>query len=274
MFSVFKIFSHFSLCLASGKCLASVMRHFFFLQYKVALFPGKIPLSDVDNPLDAAVPFKPEWVAVYLDFSTFWIRTQGFLLEAFGRRALPFARDFILSMGGLYRKAAEVYARNVSTTRRPRYLGNLRFILIHAVDPHLMCIPSLHVMVVIRAYTAFRAMVGALGGEARFAAEVDDVRRHALAIAESILYVKQHSVNCIPAAMYAMTRFDGALFPPEEAERFVGSLFASADGMGAEDVAAIKSRIVGLYAEFLREGEGAEDWTEPLVEFLRLRRRP
>ncbi|MDR3302035.1 MAG: hypothetical protein LBT01_05845 [Spirochaetaceae bacterium] len=272
-FSVFKIFSYLALWKAALTCLFLVLKNFFFLQYKTALFSGKIPLSDADNPLDEAIPFKPDWVAVYMDFATFWIRTQGFLLETFGKTAHPYVKDFIFSMGRLYQTAAEVYRLNVSTTKRPAYYGNFHFIVIHLIDPHLMCIPSLHVMVMIRTYTKFRAMLGALGADAQFAAEIEAARKHAIAITESILYVKQHSVNCIPAAMYAMTRFDSKLFPPEEGARFVDALFQDgADGISSEKSIEIKTCIAALYKQFLDEGEQAADWKAPLLAFLQTRR--
>ena len=64
-------------------------------------------------------------------------------------------RDFIYTMGDLYAFAAEVYKRNMSTTKRPFYIARPRFFVIHMLDPHLMCIPSLHVMVVIHTYLQF-----------------------------------------------------------------------------------------------------------------------
>jgi hypothetical protein len=171
-------------------------------------------------------------------------------------------------MGRLYAFAAGVYTRNLSTTRRPRYLGSLRFVLIHAADPHLMCIPSLHVMVMIRSYTGFAAMVRQLGDEEALAPRLLETRRGALAITEAVLYVKQHSVNCIAAAMYAMSRFDPS-FPPGEAEAFVSGLFTGPGPIDPEDRAVLRDYMLGLYRRFLKEGEGAASWEEPLLRFLR-----
>jgi hypothetical protein len=191
----------------------------------------------------------------------------GFLLAEFGERGIPAVRDFIDSMGKLYAFAAEVYSQHLSTTRRPRYLSRLRFVLIHLADPHLMCIPSLHVMVVIRTYTRFRETVKTLGDAGQYAPLIEEVRRGALAITEAILYVKQHSVNCIPAALYAMTRFDEACFPPEEAEDFVSRLFTETGS--PPESPAIREHIIELYRRFLREGRDSRSWTDPLLAFLR-----
>jgi hypothetical protein len=115
------------------------------------------------------------------------------------------------------------------------------------------------------------------------------MKQGALAITQAILFVKQHSVNCVAAAMYAMTCFDRDLFPPEEAEAFTNLLFG--DPPPPPDAAAMKNRlrpcaaprtklppadaveirahIISLYRLFLAEGKDARDWTEPLLRFLR-----
>jgi hypothetical protein len=238
--------------------------NFFFLQYKAAFLPGKVPVSRADHPLDKKIPFTPRKVDVYLDFVAFWVRILGFLLRRFGRRGLEPVRRFMESMGKLYAWAAQVYHKNLSTTDRPRYLERPRFVVIHAFDPHLMCIPSLHVMVVIRSYTLFRKTLSSLGG-AEFP-QIGEIRKGSLAISEAVLYVKQHSVNCISAAMYAMTCFDKTLFPPEEAERFVSELFR--EGLPEKDGEEIRAHIVSLYRRFLAE-QGEGDWTGPLLSFLK-----
>ncbi|GHV81258.1 hypothetical protein AGMMS49944_30490 [Spirochaetia bacterium] len=99
------------------RCIASVFRNFFFLQNRASLLPGRIPVSQVDHPLDAAIPFHPRWVNIYHDFSPFWIRILGFLLSRYRRRAIQPAKDFINAMNRIYCFAAEVYSKNMSTTR-------------------------------------------------------------------------------------------------------------------------------------------------------------
>ena len=210
---------------------------------------------------------------MYLDFVPFWIRTVGFLLKRYGKAATAAGADFVETMGRLYLYAGEVYRENLSTTRRPRCFKNPRFILIHVTDPHLMCVPSLHVMVVVRCYTKFKAIVRTFGEEAALESQIQELFRGALAITESILFVKQHSVNCIAAAMYAMTRYDAALFPPEEAERFASELYRTAAELTPQDAEAVRSHIIGLYRKFLAEGSQSTDWRKPLLDFLAETRR-
>jgi hypothetical protein len=250
------------------KAIRAIVYNFFFLQYKAAILPGRTPVSRVDHFLDRKIPFTPGKVAVYLDFVAFWVRALGFLLRHFRRRAREPVRYFIESMGRLYAWAAQVYTKHLSTTERPRYLARPRFVVIHAVDPHLMCIPSLHVMVVIRTYTLFRQILRSLGEDGSYAPEIEELKKGALAISEAVLFVKQHSVNCISAAMYAMTRFDRDLFPSEEAELFASELFRLT--LEKEDGEAIRSHILSLYRDFAAEGErSGVDWTEPLLKFLK-----
>jgi hypothetical protein len=260
------------------RCIASILRNFFFLQSRAAFLPGLIPVSKVDHPLDSKIPFLPTKVNIYLDFVAFWIRTMGFLLRHCGRKALEPVRNFMETMGGLYALAAEVYRKNLSTTERPFYIRSPRFLIIHSLDPHLMCIPSLHVMVVIRTYTRFAEILKLIGEEERFAQNVEELRRGALAITEAVLYIKQHSVNCIPAAMYAMTKFDSSLFPPEEAERFASDIFIDAEKPDKAETLEIRERIVSLYRRFLAHSQAPQcnspkynstDWTEPLLAFLK-----
>ena len=258
-------------------CIASIARNFFLLQYRAAFLPGRIPVTRVDHPLDKCIPFLPGRVVIYLDFVAFWIRTVGFLLRTYGRRIFEPVRNFLQTMGGLYAFAAELYRKNLSTTERPFYIRRLRFLLIHIVDPHLMCIPSLHVMIVIRTYTLFREIIKKLQEEDRFASQAEELYRGALGITEAVLYVKQHSVNCISAAMYAMTRFEPALFPQAEAERFVSDLFSDVKHLvplsgteksRQETAEEIREHILSLYRHFVESGNNP-DWTEPLLNFLK-----
>jgi hypothetical protein len=249
--------------------IGSVFRYFFIPQHRAALFPGRIPVSVVDHPLDKKVPFTPHLVGTYLDFIAFWVRMLGYILGKYGDRAQQAAEDFLVSTARLYRTAAEVYSKNLSTTERPRYFRHLRFVLIHLTDPHLMCIPSLHVMIVIWTYTKFRDIIRHLDkGEGSEAEHIAELMRGAQDITEAVLFVKQHSVNCIAAAMYAMTRFDGDLFPRDEAYLFVSELFVHNALPNPDDGGLIRDYIWDLYCRFLDEGDGASSWEAPLLLFF------
>jgi hypothetical protein len=273
------------------RCTASILHNFFFRQYRAALLPGRVPVSRVDHPLDLKIPFVPSWVTIYLDFVMYWIRMLAFLLHTYGRRAYDATREFIVSMGRLYAFAAQSYQKNFSTTDRPFYIARPRFFLIHLFDPHLMCVPSLHVMVVVWTYKNFEAILKSFNDDRRYAAQIEEMKQGALAITHAILFIKQHSVNCIAAALYAMTRFDGELFPPEEAEAFIRQLFweappeapagrlpanykvrpwaAPRTKIPAGDVSIIRDHITSLFRRFIEEGKTAREWEAPLLNFMR-----
>ena len=265
--TIIKIMANSRLRVTALRCIAAIFHNFFFRQYRSAFLPGLVPVSRADHLLDGKIPFMPGKVHIYLDFVGFWIRCLGFLLKNCGHRAVEPVRNFMETMGRLYAFAAEIYKKNLSTTERPFYIARPRFLLIHMADPHLMCIPSLHVMIVIRTYTLFREIAKSLGEEGRFAFQTEELRRGALAITEAVLYVKQHSVNCIPAALYTMSKFEPDLFPPAEAERFTADLFVGEAVPGKEDAGEIKAFIVSMYRRFL--SEGGNEWQKPLLDFLK-----
>ena len=289
----YKTFSVSSLRPATIGCIARIFYNFFLRQHIAAWLPGKVPVSRVDHPLDLKIPFVPAWVTIYLDFVFFWLRMLTFLLRRYGRRVYDAVREFTVSMGRMYAFAAESYCKNFSTTDRPFYIARPRFLVIHMLDPHLMCVPSLHVMVVIRTYAKFAEILRSLGEADVLKAQIEEMRQGALAITQAILFVKQHSVNCIPAALYAMTCFDGDLFPPDDAEAFVDQLFgkppappptengrplknyrmrpcaAPRTTLPPQDIADIKAHIITLYRRFLAEGKTARNWEQPLLDFMR-----
>jgi hypothetical protein len=122
-------------------------------------------------------------------------------------------------------------------------------------------------MVVIRTYTKFAEMAKVLGENP--GGEIEELRKGALKITEAILYVKQHSVNCIPAALYAMTSFSPELFPQREAESFAASLLTNEKIPLPDDRQAIRNHIIKLYRDFLEAGKNAPSWEIPLLEFLK-----
>ncbi|MDR0411400.1 MAG: hypothetical protein LBH75_05455 [Treponema sp.] len=258
VFSLFQDKITSNVCLP---CIGKIFYNFFFRQYKAKLLQNT-PVVNVDHIMDEKIPFLPQKVNIYLGFIAFWIRTAGFLLKTGIKKE---AADLVASIGKLYAFAAEVYMKYMSTTKRPRYLKTLRFILIHALDPHLMCIPSLHVMVVMLTYKRFAISTPG------FESQKSELRDGALSITESVLYVKQHSVNCVAAAFYALSRFDEALFPPWEIEALTACLFT--DGTIPEpDAVLIREYILTLYRKFINESRipPSEDqlWEKPLLNFL------
>jgi len=146
-------------------------------------------------------------------------------------------------------------------------------------------------MIVVWTYTRLAGIIKSFNDAGRYAAQIEEIKQGALAITHAILFVKQHSVNCIAAALYAMTRFGGELFTPEEAENFIKQLFweappdapagrlpanfkvrpwaAPRTKIPAADASIIKTHITGLFRRFLEEGKTARKWEEPLLNFMR-----
>jgi len=150
-----------------------------------------------------------------------------------------------------------------------------------------MCIPSLHVMVVIYTYTTFAKIAKSYGEEDKLKEQVLEMKYGALAIVQAILYVKQHSINCVAAALYAMNCYSNDLFPPEEADDFMNLLFSpipdfcelhtktihpSAAPKTKLPVTVqneIKEYILMLFRRFISERKSFESWDEPLLRFLK-----
>ena len=249
--------------------LATVFRDFFGLQFAVKFGFKKIPVINVDHPLDAKVPFTPHRVGVYLDFVAFWIRPLGYIRKRYGRKAgVLYTARFLALVDRCYRDAAQVYRFRMTTTKRPKYYKG-KFRIIHLFDPHLLCVPSLHVIVVALAYTFYRVAFEELGMDAEEAKALnEELFAGAVAIGETVLYIKQHSVNCIPAALYALSRVWPEEVTPSNVVEFVNALFAGADDVAPVDAALIRSHIMDMYEELFLEGCHDSDWITPLQRWL------
>ncbi len=255
--------------------LSTVMKDFFLLQFAVKFGFKNIPIVSVDHPLDATVPFTPAKVSVYLDFVAFWIRPLAYIGRRSGLEAqLEYTKKFLALVDLSYRRAAEVYRFRMSTTERPKYYrGN--FLTIHLFDPHYLCVPSLHVMVVVLAYNFYRKAFAELGYPAE---EQDALNREmftgAVAITETVLYIKQHSVNCIPAALYSMTHILDAeamgsdALKPAEVVHFIDQLFHNSDEVRPTEAAAIRAYITDLFEHSLLEGCHDTTWTDTVYRWI------
>ncbi|MDR1231479.1 MAG: hypothetical protein LBK61_08775 [Spirochaetaceae bacterium] len=271
--SLFRLITNKKLAPHFFKTARLIRKNFFSLQNRARRHPNLIPVVNVDHPLDKTIPFHPKWAMTYHDFSAFWIRTAARL----SREASPeAAADFITSMGDLYIAAAEVYTRHMSTTRRPRSFANIGCVAIQLFDPHLLCVPSLHVMVCVHTWIKARQLLETAAQSPANKTYIERLFDHAVFITESILYMKQHSVNCIPAALYAMTCFEPDIFTRKDAAIFTAALFK--DERNAQiapvDRAAIRAFVETSYAGYMQEREnllaaGNSDWTAPLIAFLK-----
>jgi hypothetical protein len=267
---------------AALRLAVEVLRSFFAPQFANAIARRR-PVVNVDHPLDAMIPFEPGYVGKYLEFMKLWMGTFYSLWCLYGDAAIPELAAYVDSIRALYADAGKVYLTVHTTTTRPAKNYNLRFAIIHATDPHLNCIPSLHVLIVAANWMLAERFMASVPRPDRAprrgfdaAAWLDSLRGEALAITESVLFVKQHSVNCVGASLYCLRRFFPC-FEGERSEDFVRDLFSGKTARGGAS-----TRIEPQLAERLRLrmrevrdeleavfGAGPErGWSAPILEFI------
>lgn len=252
--------------------VATVFKRFFFDQFiygqKLSLRAENVPaVRNVEHPLDATIPVRYEAVGVYLTFVQLWISALSYLRRRIGPSFDTDVALFIADLGRCYADAASVYSRCLSTTRRPPKAPSPRLAFIYAVDPHLFCVPSLHVLVVCYTYKRLEDLLRARGALVEFGAELASVRSRAIAITESILYVRQHSVNCIPTAL-AMLSVILPSYDEAEAEAFLSALFVNDGDIPEEGRKAVLSYMLGLYGSIKAAGPGKEGLYEAIGNFV------
>lgn len=261
---------HWSAFKVLVKYLRTVIFDFFLLQFSVKFGWRKIPVLPVDHELDTKVPFVPGKVEVYLDFINFWIRPMSFLIERFGvKTAIPYCAEYLRVIEECYTQAARMYKFRMSTTRRPPVGKNKHFRMIHIMDPHYLCVPSLHVTIVSLAYNFYRKVFDELElpqDEKDFYNK--ELYEGALAITETVLYVKQHSVNCIPAALYMCLYVLKDTFSIEGAIQFIDDLFVQSTDISPEHKKEIHEYIGFFFERLLLEGCNEDDWVIPVQRWI------
>lgn len=250
--------------------LKTVITEFFLLQFKVKWGWKKISVVQVSDVIDTEIPFLPEKSDIYLDFINFWIRSLNFTVLRLGRKkALPHLASFMAAIGTAYHEAARVYKITMSTTPRPVAGNHKNMKTIHRLDPHLLCVPSLHVGVVVLTHTFFTHVFRKEGlsqeEQEQYSKELWD---GAVEITETVLYVKQHSVNCIPAALYMMTHLLKDQFTIQDATNFIDCLFVDSSHIPAQQGQTIRNHIHYMYDRLLLEGCNEEDWIVPVLRWL------
>lgn len=249
----------------------NALEHFFLPQFASRLRPHLRPVASLSHPLDRDIPFRPREVVAYLGYMTFWFKTLRWLYDRIGKAALP---DILRSMDEvlrLYREAGAIYRRCSSTTStRAALPGHPYFTLIYLVDPHLACIPSLHILLIchneIGAAHILRRHGLSTGENREF---LEAVREEAKRITEAVLLVKQHSVVDVAPTLFLLT----ALFPDfrrGEVRAFVGRLFHDWPRTEAYKQ-SLRALILTTYDEFLAdyEARGRTGHREQIVEFLK-----
>lgn len=247
--------------------LHTIWSHFFAPQLMTQYKLRRRPVAWVDHPLDKKIPFKPHHVSIYLSFTSLWIKSIGFIYREFGRQSLNEIIKFVEALTSLYLESSKVFLQIQSTTNRPRYVGGFYFQVIHLFDPHLHCIPSLHVEIVCLNYTFMSNIIDKFAeNPAEYQREKDYLWRQAVLITNSILLIKQHSVNCVAAGLFTLTSNN---YPFEEKDSFqmIDALFTgSGNTLPAGD--EIRRYIHKLYNHFLEENRSKTS-AKVLVDFLR-----
>lgn len=249
--------------------LGTVIKDFFAAQFLAKWKLSRVHVVNVQSPVDDLIPFVPSKVEVYLRFINYWLQPLSMLIARWGmKRAMPACREFISLVRRCYLEASRVYRVRLSTTDRPacRERG---FRMIHFFDPHLMCVPSLHISIIALCLSYFQKKILAQddfsdGDRAMWG---DELQTEAVAIAESVLFIKQHSVHCVSAALYMMTRITDGLFTDSDARDFLGRLFRGNEIPGENSKAAV-DYMLSLFNRFSDEGRRASEWHEPLVRWL------
>ncbi len=247
----------------------SIIAVFFVLQFGKKWGFLKIPVVHVDHPLDKKIPFLPQKVDIYLSFINLWICPMSMLIRRYGaKNAMPLITEWLNLLKKTYDEAGRLYRFRLTTMERPSYHKG-HFFTIHFFDPHLLCVPSLHIAIIVLCFSFYRML---FERENFTAAEKEQWNRElyeqSVAIAESVLYVKQHSVNCVPAALYMISKVFPDLFKATDAVQFIGEMFTNPQGMSGESAAEVREHLLFVYERFLLEGAHEDDWRSPVQRWL------
>ena len=250
---------------SSLRFLRTILLCFFISQFRSKI-TKKPAVVNVNHPLDKTIPFRPETVKTYLSFIHLYVSALSYIRKTYGKKVDGEIGRFIDDLSTAYREALTVYNTRLSTTKRPKGYINRHFILIHLFDPHLYCIPSLHVIIVCYTYLRIREICETFGSDYKISKQVDCLYEEALRIMEAILYIRQHSVNCIAAGLYMGTGLF-SVFTKEESLRFIRALFEEDEPL-VPNRKEIINYIEALYLSFLEKRGKHNDFKDVLKDFL------
>ncbi len=245
------------------KYIFTILKDFFILQHLQKFHITKRRVINVDTAIDEKIPFVPQKIFVYLSFVSFFVRPIDMLKHNLGlKKAAPYLCVYLKFLTSVYRNAASIYRYTMTTTSRPRYLKTHKFRTIHFFDPHLLCVPSIHVAISAGLYAWFRQFFKTgLFPEKEAEAYLNEIKKQALAIVESVLLVKQHSVNCIPLALYMLTStMNKSFFSAQDAIDFIDSLFIDSTEIDQATRKEIIEYFYYMYDRALLESKYSSDW--------------
>ncbi len=250
--------------------LYTVTKNYLGLQFLKKWGFLRIPVVNVQTSVDDKIPFTPYRVHTYLHFVNFWLEPLSMLMTRFGiKKSVPYCTKFLDLIKKVYAEAGRIYRFRLSTTDRPDYNDMKEFRNIHRWDPHLLCVPSLHIAIIVLCCFYFRNLFAS----DEFTQEERDqwngeLYEGTVRIAESVLYIKQHSVHCVPAALYMMTRITPDLFTSDDAVKLINDMFVPSDDMSAQDKKEVNDYIHYMYERLFLEGCQEADWTVPVKHWL------
>ena len=253
----------------------NVTHNFFFLQQRQVLHLTHRPVINVQTDLDDKIPFEPSKVNTYLGFIPFFVKPFDMMIKRMGyKKASPYINKNLYVLSKTYKSASSIYRFSMTTTSRPHYLQDAAFKAIHAADPHLLCVPSLHVSicaVTYAWYTQFFKETSALGLFTKEEADrrMEEIKKQAIAIIESVLFVKQHSVNCIPTALYMISAVFGKdFFSAKDAVNFIEELFKNSTEVDEKTRLEIADHFTSLYERTLLENSFNDHWQDSIKNWL------
>jgi hypothetical protein len=247
----------------------SAIRNFFMPQYQNTLFQTR-PNVYVDHPLDRKIPYDPSTATIYIGFIRLWMNAVHWLGLRYGKAATQQLSAFLEGIAGLYDDAGSIYWRYHTTTIRPSRSPNLTCAVIQVLDPHLNCIPSLHVTIVFGAWIMARRLAAAMADldNPRTAAWLDALYGHAQRITETTMLMKQHSVNCVGASLwYLMARYPAEM-GRERIDSIIEALFTM-EGQSVQVKANARTIIRMVVHQLDQSTAGADqDWQRVLLRFI------
>lgn len=271
IFPAIRVFFHLESAGAAWTFIGAILRDFFFLQMAQALHITKRPVIYVDTELDEKIPFTPSYVKTYMSFVPYFIKPMSYIVKRLGiKKAAPYLKLFLGYLTLLYKSASSIYRFSMTTTHRPRYFKKLKFITIHLFDPHLLCVPSLHVAIASGTYAWFRQFFKTgIIPQKEAESHLEEIKKQAIAIIESVLLVKQHSVNCIPTALYMITStMNKSFFTPEDATLFINSFFNTTPEISPETRKELQDYFAYMYERIYTEKYYNSNWQDSIKHWL------
>lgn len=250
--------------------ILNVIQKFFIVQYLEKFHIIHIPVKKVDHRLDSKIPFKPEFAQCYLDFVNYWIRPMCMTMKRYGSfEGIKLSAEYVRYMIMLYKEAYKIYSHCLTKTARPKPTTKASK-GIQFWDPHYLCVPSLHISIVALTIGFYRML---FEREEFLESEKEqwnnELYAHGIEIAESVLYMKQHSVNCISAAIYMVTKTAPELLTEKMSIDFVDDMFTNSAYVDKHDSKEIKDYIKEMYKSLMSQSQHYDDWTIPLKDWLK-----